>query len=130
MTRIILTTLTFLTIFVSNADARHLTRHHHHLSFGGGHFICGLTQRLYFGIKDTSLNLALEWKRKFPHVAAAPGMVVVQHRRGHALGGGPGGHVSRIVSLVGACRAIVADEKGTYERDICKNGAVYVNPHG
>jgi hypothetical protein len=52
----------------------------------------------------------------------------VQRRRGRALGGGPGGHVSRIVSLISQCRAIVTDEKGTYERDICRNLVAYVKP--
>lgn len=91
-----------------------------------GGFICGLTQRLHFGLPP-KFNLALAWA-ELPHTFAAPGAVVVQRRKGRALGGGPGGHVSRIVSVVGQCRAVVTDEKGTYERDICKNLVAYVRP--
>ena len=116
--------LALLTLIATNtAEAHH---RYHRLGHHG--FICGLTQRIYFGIKDTTLNLALEWARKFPHTSAQPGAVVVQRRHGHALGGGPGGHVSRIISVNGACRATVTDEKGTYERDICKNLVAYVIP--
>ena len=100
----------------ASAHARH--RH--------GHFICGLTQRLYFGLPER-FNLALEWAR-LPHVAPQPGAVVVQRRAGRALGGGPGGHVSRIVSLDGECRATVTDDRGTYQRDICRNLVAYVKP--
>ena len=89
---------------------------------------CGRTQRAYFHIADRSLNLALEWARKFRHVAAQPGAVVVQRRHGRALGGGPGGHVSRIVRNTGHCRAVVSDNAGTYERDICRNLVAYVMP--
>lgn len=98
----------------------------HHRHYRGGHFICGLTQRLFFGLPER-FNLALEWAT-LPHVGAEPGAVVVQRRRGHALGGGPGGHVSRIVSVTGQCRALVRDDKGTYERDICRNLVAYVRP--
>ena len=94
-----------------------------------GHFICGLKQREFFGIADKKYNIALNWA-SFPHVSAQVGAVVVQRRKGRALGGGPGGHVSRIVELKGACRAIVADEKGSYERDICKSLVAYVLPSG
>jgi hypothetical protein len=45
-------------------------------------------------------------------------------------GGGPSGHVSRIVSVHGSCSATVADEKGQYERNICSRGAVFVDPNG
>lgn len=89
------------------------------------HFVCGATQRAYFGVGS---NLALDWARDFPHVQAQAGAVVVQRRNGRALGGGPGGHVSRIVQLTGQCRAIVADEKGEYERDICSRLVAYVMP--
>lgn len=88
--------------------------------------ICGLTQRLHFHLPE-KYNLALAWL-DLPHTDAHPGAVVVQHRHGRALGGGPGGHVSRIESMVGQCRAIVTDEKGTYERDICSRLAAYVQP--
>ena len=110
--------LVLSTLFVSPALA------HRHRSFG--HFICGLTQRLHFGL-GPEFNLALHWA-VLPHVGAQPGAVVVQRRAGQALGGGPGGHVSRIVSVTGQCRAVVTDDKGTYERDICRNLVAYVMP--
>ena len=92
--------------------------------------ICGLTQRLHFHKTDKSLNLALEWARKFPHTYAKPEAVVVQWRHGRALGGGQGGHVSRIVRPIDQCHAIVIDEKGQYERDICKRLVAIVDPTG
>ena len=90
-------------------------------------FICGATQMAHYGITDTKYRLARNWA-DMPHVSAQPGAVVVQTRRGRALGGGPGGHVSRIVQPISECRAIVADEKGQYERDICKNRVALVVP--
>ena len=93
------------------------------------HFDCGRHQCRLSGITHCGpLALALEWAHKFPHTFAHPGAVVVQRRRGRALGGGPGGHVSRIVEMKGTCRAIVNDEKGTYERDICRSLVAYVEP--
>jgi hypothetical protein len=91
-----------------------------------GGLICGLVQRLHFHL-PAKYNLALNWAQ-LPHIAAQPGAVVVQRRNGRALGGGPGGHVSRIVELRGQCRAIVTDERGTYERDICSRLVAYVSP--
>lgn len=89
-------------------------------------FICGATQRAYFGVGS---NLARQWARDFPHTSTpAVDVVVVQARAGRALGGSPGGHVSRIVQPISDCRAIVADEKGQYERDICKNRIALVVP--
>lgn len=89
-------------------------------------FICGATQARYFG---TGSNLALQWAKDFPHTSTpAVDVVVVQTRKGRALGGGPGGHVSRIVQPISECRAIVADENGQYERDICKNRVALVVP--
>lgn len=93
-----------------------------------GNFICGATQARHYGLRDPRFRLALNWARLLPHVSPAPDVVVVQRRKGHALGGGPGGHVSRIVRLINACRAIVTDEKGTYERNICANLVAYVRP--
>lgn len=96
---------------VSTADAR---------------FDCGRVQRAFFGLPE-KFNLALNWAT-LPHTSPHPGAVVVQRRKGKALGGGPGGHVSRIESVVDNCHAVVTDEKGTYTRDICKNLVAYVNP--
>lgn len=91
---------------------------------------CGRVQRSHFGIADKALNLALMWARKFPHTSAREGVVVVQRRKGKDSSGRPGGHVSRIVRMTGTCSAIVADEKGQYERNICKSLVAYVDPNG
>ena len=94
-------------------------------------FTCGVTMCRLVGIqKCGSLALALEWARKFPKVGQpAPGLVVVQKRRGRALGGGPGGHVSLIVSVEADQRfAVVRDNRGTYRRNIQKNRVALVAP--
>lgn len=90
-------------------------------------FNCGNWMSQHFGLSKP-ISLALEWGQKFRQVSAQPGAVVVQHRRGRALGGGPGGHVTVIVSMQSQCRAMVQDQRGIYSRDICKNGARYVMP--
>ena len=91
-------------------------------------FDCGRHQRHFFHLADKDLNLALEWARKFPHTYAHPGAVVVQRRNGYDSAGHPGGHVSRIIEMRGPCHALVNDEKGTYERDICRRLVAYVEP--
>ena len=96
-------------------------------------FTCGWTQCKLAGIstkecRKRGLPLALNWSKEFPHVSAQPGAIVVQSRAGRALGGGRGGHVSKIVSLTDTCRAIVHDNAGTYERDICSRLVAYVLP--
>jgi hypothetical protein len=91
-----------------------------------GSFSCGKYMSRVTGAPYTPL--AREWATKFPHTSAGPGAVVVQSRKGRALGGGPGGHVSRIVEMISTCRAIVNDNRGTYERDICRNLIAYVRP--
>jgi hypothetical protein len=99
-------------------------QHWHH---GHGHtFNCGRTQAAHFGL-GAAFALALHWAI-LPHTSAHPGAVVVQRRAGRALGGGPGGHVSRIVRVLAPCRAIVSDNAGTYSRDICRNLVAYVQP--
>lgn len=90
---------------------------------------CGRVQRSHFGL-DSRFNLAKNWARLLPHTSAHIGAVVVQARRGRDSAGNPGGHVSRIVSMNGQCSATVSDEKGTYERDICKGLIAYVDPNG
>lgn len=89
-------------------------------------FNCGHYLRQFYGL-GPSYGLALNWAG-LRRTVASPNAVVVQRRKGRALGGGPGGHVSRIVSLQGKCRAIVHDNAGTYSRDICKNLVAYVRP--
>lgn len=95
-------------------------------AFNCGRFMCSL-----FGIancKKPNLQLALTWASTFPRSVARPGAVVVQRRKGRAQGGGPGGHVSKIVEVRGQCRALVRDNRGTYERDICRSLVAYVQP--
>jgi hypothetical protein len=108
----------------SGASAR--GRHHAHHR-GGHHYVCGITQARYFGLRDPDFALALHWAT-LPHTDPHPGAVVVQRRAGRAEGGSPGGHVSRIVEVTGRCRAIVTDDRGTYSRDICRALVAYVQP--
>lgn len=89
-------------------------------------FSCGIFLSKLLGVERTPL--ALDWAKKFSHTSARNGAVVVQRRRGRALGGGPGGHVSLIKEVTGQCTAIVRDNRGTYERDICTNLVAYVDP--
>lgn len=93
-------------------------------------FVCGAVQMRHYGIHDNNFRLAKNWARLLPHTTAHEGAVVVQARKGRDSAGNPGGHVSRIVAMRGNCRAIVADEKGQYERDICKALIAYVDPNG
>ena len=90
--------------------------------------ICGSTQTRYFGlpriVNGHNLWQAVEWKRAFPHTSPHAGVVMYQH------GGGPTGHVSRLVTDPVGCTATVADERGHYERNICIRGAVFVQPNG
>lgn len=92
--------------------------------------ICGAVQMRHFGIHDNNFRLAKNWARLLPHTTAHEGAVVVQYRKGRDSAGNPGGHVSRIERITGSCTAIVADEKGHYERDICKRLIAYVDPNG
>jgi hypothetical protein len=117
--RLATSTAIALLLSVTTADAA---------SFNCGRFMCKT-----FGIKNCgSLALALEWPKKFTRVShPAPGLVVVQRRNGRALGGGPGGHVAKIVSLTdNPCRAVVRDNRGQYLRDICKNRVAFVSVGG
>ncbi len=94
-------------------------------------YTCGIVMRQLTGnIYGPEFNLARNWLR-LPRISVPTiGAVVVQSRAGRALGGGLGGHVSRIVSLSSNCRAVVQDNRGTYERDICRNLLGYVIPGG
>lgn len=119
MNRLATATALALIVSVTSADAA---------SFNCGRFMCKT-----FGIKNCgSLALALQWAKKFPHVhAPAPGTVLVQTRKGRALGGSQGGHVSRVVALTDkSCRVIVQDNRGRYERDHCRNFVAFVSPRG
>jgi hypothetical protein len=108
-------------LLITSADAR------------GRGYVCGAVQRAWFckhqGIcLPKEFNYSLKWADltpAFPDV----GVVVVQRRKGKASDGKlPGGHVSRIVQKLSDCTAKVADEAGTYERDICANLVAYVRP--
>jgi hypothetical protein len=129
-TKVLITTLALSALVVATlpAQARHYAHHywHAHHHWHTGSFNCGRTQAAHFGL-SAAFNLALHWAI-LPHTSAHPGAVVVQRRAGRALGGGPGGHVSRIVSIQSHCRAIVTDNVGTYSRDICRNLVAYVSP--
>lgn len=106
------------------ASARRRSYHHEHRHG----FTCGIAMRAITGGRyGPEFNLARHWL-SLPRTSAHPGAVVVQARFGRALGGGPGGHVSRIESIIGPCRAVVRDNRGSYQRDICKNLLGYVNP--
>lgn len=121
MTRIV--TVTGLVLALTIIDAR------------AASFTCGVTMCRLVGFsqadcKKRGLPLALNWS-KLPRVSQPiPGAVVVQRRKGRALGGGAGGHVSRVVSVTGPCRAIVQDNRGRYERNVCRNLVAYVSPNG
>ena len=83
---------------------------------------CGWYMGRVTGHTDRSLWLAQNWARRFPRTAARPGAVVVWSR------GGSKGHVAKIVSMQGRCRAVVHDNAGTYSRDICRRVIAYVQP--
>lgn len=83
---------------------------------------CGWYMGRLTGHSDRSLWLAQNWARRFPRTAARPGAVVVWNR------GGNKGHVAKIVSMQGRCRAVVHDNAGTYSRDICHRVIAYVQP--
>ena len=119
------------TAFVLGSSPAEAAKRHGHKVRSDHHYglVCGLTQRLHFGITNTRYNLARAWL-DFPRTTAHPDAVVVQARAGKDSAGKPGGHVSRIVRNTGHCTAVVADEKGTYERNICANLLAYVQPRG
>ena len=91
-------------------------------------FDCGRYMSRHTGAPMTPL--ALDWARKFPHTSKSVGAVVVQRRKGRdSSGKRQGGHVSIIVELLSNCRAIVRDNSGQYEREICRNLVAYVSPN-
>lgn len=112
--------LAFILSFMLIGTVVARSAHHHR-----GHFICGTTQMAYFGIHDPAFALSTNWLR-FPRTTPHPGAVVFNWRKGRNSAGGPGGHVARIVQVLDQCRSMVADEKGTYVRNIC--GSVVVQP--
>ena len=115
--------LTFA-MLASPALARH--RSHVGLCDGIHRCRCGSTQASYFGLPRMyhghNLWQANEWPRAFTRTSARAGVVMYQH------GGGPTGHVSRLVTDPVNCRATVTDDAGTYERNTCIRGAIFVDP--
>lgn len=82
---------------------------------------CGWYMRGVFGGRyGPEFNLAQNWYRRLPKTYAHSGAVVVWTR------GGIYGHVARIVRVTGPCRAVVNDNMGTRERDICRRVLGYV----
>ena len=90
--------------------------------------ICGAVQMAHFGITNSKYRLAKAWT-DFRRVSAQVGAVVVSYRSGKDSAGNPGGHVARIVALTNdPCKAVVADPRGQYQRNICKNQIAIVMP--
>ena len=124
-----MTMLAALLLLSTQAEAR---QRHSHRSIGscdGIHrCICGSTQANALGLprmfNGHNLWRAVEWIRAFPHTTPHAGAIGYQH------GGGPSGHVFKIVSYNGSCNATVWDERGTYERNICSRGASFLDAHG
>lgn len=114
-------------LMVSPASAKHY-RHSGGACDGIHRCICGSTQTAHFGLprmyNGHNLWQAVEWTKAFPHTSIHVGAVGYQH------GGGPTGHVFRVAAYAGGCRATVTDEKGTYDRDVCGRGAVFVDVTG
>lgn len=84
---------------------------------------CGWYMGKITGHTRRSLWLAQNWAREFPRSAPRPGAVVVWNR------GGNRGHVAKIVEMSSSnrCRATVHDNRGTYQRDICRGVMAYVS---
>ena len=100
-------------------------KHHHYRSGGscdGIHrCICGSTQARHFGFpriyNGHNLWQAIEWAHAFPRTSIHAGAVGVKPH-----------HVYRVVQPLGSGRALVADERGTYERYV--GGDIFVDPNG
>ena len=87
---------------------------------------CGSTQTSHFNLPRVynghNLWQAVEWTHAFPRTDAHAGAV------GYVRHGGPTGHVFRVVSVTGPNTALVADDRGTYERNL--SGAIFADPSG
>ena len=97
-------------------------RHRHSGSCDGIHRCrCGSTQASHFGLpriyKGFNLWLASEWARAFPHTSFHVGAVGVRP-----------GHVLRVVGGSDCRSATVADDAGTYQRNVCR--MTFVSVHG
>lgn len=88
---------------------------------------CGWHMRkLHGGRYGPEFNRARQWAT-LPRSSLRPGAVVVSSRKGRGCGGACG-HVVKVVRVIDACRAIVTDNRGTYERDTCRNRVAIVQP--
>lgn len=91
------------------------------------HASCGWYMRQQFGGRyGAEFNRARAWAR-LPRTSLQPGAVVVSSRKGRGCGG-PCGHVVKVVRVIDQCRAIVHDNRGTYERNTCRNRVAVVMP--
>lgn len=96
--------------------------HHRGGSCDGIHrCICGSTLASHLGLprmyNGHNLWQAIEWARAFPRTSIHAGAVGVKAH-----------HVYRVVQPLGNGRAIVADERGQYERVV--SGDIFVDPNG
>ncbi len=119
-----------------HAAFRHYARHHRrHYARRGGRCDgfhgcrCGVTAARLHGLplnyKGHNLKQAHGYVEAFPRSSSpAPGNIVYQH------GGGPTGHVSTIKQVLSRCEAVVADDRGTYQRNICSRGAIILAVNG
>lgn len=89
---------------------------------------CGSTQTAYYNLPRNyngyNLWQAVDWVKAFPHTTARSGVV------GYQRTGGRTGHVFRVASVISDCKVMATDEKGTYERDICRHRTTFVDPTG
>lgn len=93
-------------------------------------FDCGRTVK-HLTHSSCGSNLARAWAVACPHTYLHAGAVVVTSRSGmDSSGRHHGGHVVLVIRTIDACNAVVRDEKGTYERDVCRNQIAIVEPNG
>lgn len=89
---------------------------------------CGVTAARNAGVavnyNGYNLKQAVQWTRAFPRTSAAPGTVLYQRT------GGPTGHVAVVTAVLDQCTVTVKDERGQYDRDICRRHTTFVDPHG
>ena len=122
MQRIKYAALAVMCLFFISSPAEAKRHHHRSGACDGIHrCICGSTQARHFGFprmyNGHNLWEAREWGRAFPHTSLHDGVVGVKPH-----------HVYRVVHVTGPGRAMVADERGTYERHV--GGDIFVDPNG
>lgn len=135
--RIAAASIAVLLLTIASADAR--PKHHRHYALhimygeesvvghrpsGCPHRFCGCEASLYlFGKIIPDLNLASNWKRRFPHVAPAPRMAAARD-----------GHVMVLISHVSGANWLVHDGNSgggkTREHVRSISGYTIVDPNG